>query len=262
MPPRRRGHSLTAYHLWFSEHGLRQIIPYIGKVAHNIQASFAGFAEKIDRNGCKEAKWKTWAEMNSSTGVKPRKGERRPLSAAQRDSRSEAIWIIGVPARRDADVGQAEQTFDGRPFADIVPLGAMADPLQQIAGNDRSHAPIPGQEKEQDDAADSQRNADQMDIKIEGQAMPLAPIPQTATEEAQDGPAPPRRRGPFCRLRIRVCHHIRSTVRIPKRSRPRWITRAVKSQSNSRLCRNGAVSALSTGQFWKKPLYVLAKSQR
>src|SRR4029434_4666492 len=56
--------------------------------------------------------------------------------------------------------------------------------------------------------------------------------------------------------------YIRSTVRMPSKPRPHLITRAVRSHSSNRLSRNAGVGALSTGQFWKKPLYVLARSHR
>src|SRR5262249_38341909 len=56
--------------------------------------------------------------------------------------------------------------------------------------------------------------------------------------------------------------HIRSTVRMPSSDSPRWITRPVRSHSNSRLRRSSGVSALSTGQFWKKLLKPLDSSHR
>jgi hypothetical protein len=66
----------------------------------------------------------------------------------------------------------------------------MADPLQQVADDDGANAPIPGPEEQQDAAADGQRDANQVDEEIEGQAMPFAPIAQATAKKAQDGPAP------------------------------------------------------------------------
>ena len=71
-----------------------------------------------------------------------------------RGGESEAVRIIGVPARRDANIGQAEKAFNCGPFADIVALGQMADPLQQVSGHEGADAPIPGPNEEKDDAAD------------------------------------------------------------------------------------------------------------
>ena len=111
------------------------------------------------------------------------------ISARRNGCVLEAVGIVGVPARRDADIGQPEQAFDRRPFADIVTLGKVADPLQQIAENDCADAPIPIPEEEHDNAADGERYADQVDIEVERQLMAQSPALQTAAKEAQNGPA-------------------------------------------------------------------------
>lgn len=89
------------------------------------------------------------------------------LSAKGADCDLEAVGIVGVPARCDADVRQSEQAFDRRPFANIVALGEMADPLQQIAEYESANAPIPIREEQHHEAADGKRNANQVDIKVE-----------------------------------------------------------------------------------------------
>ena len=89
------------------------------------------------------------------------------LSAKRDDCDLEAVGIVGVPARCDADVGPSEQAFDRRPFTDIVALGKMADPLQQIAENESADAPIPIREEQHHEAADGERNANQVNIKVE-----------------------------------------------------------------------------------------------
>ena len=66
---------------------------------------------------------------------------------------SEVICIrhrLPLPARRDADIGKAEHSFDRRPFSDVVAFDHMAGVLQQIAKDERGHTPVPGQEKEQE----------------------------------------------------------------------------------------------------------------
>src|SRR5947207_8511151 len=71
-----------------------------------------------------------------------------PASAAgdgrTSDAALQAVWVFRVPARRDADVGQAEQALDGGPFAEVVAFGAMADPLKEVAEYEGAQAPVPG----------------------------------------------------------------------------------------------------------------------
>src|SRR5690348_16184454 len=45
----------------------------------------------------------------------------------------QTIRIFGIPARRDADVGQTEQALDGRPLTQVIALGEMADVLEHVA---------------------------------------------------------------------------------------------------------------------------------
>src|SRR5579883_1128258 len=99
-------------------------------------------------------KWRIWAEIDSSAGNRQRGRKGEGLYAEMRGGVSEAVRIVGVPTRRDADIAQTEQAFDRRPLADIVALGEMADPLQQVADNESANAPIPGKEEQHHDAAD------------------------------------------------------------------------------------------------------------
>src|SRR5437879_5887166 len=73
-------------------------------------------------------------------------------------------------ARRHADIGQAEHALDGRPFAEVVALDAVADPLQEVAGGKSQGGPVPlvPRQREQQDRGDhqGQRNADQVDAVV------------------------------------------------------------------------------------------------
>ncbi len=86
----------------------------------------------------------------------------------------ENVGVSRVPARGNANIRKAKQSFDGRPFAKVVAFEAMADPLQQIADDDRCQAPRP-RKKQQGDADDSHWNADQMQNEIDRQLMPQPP---------------------------------------------------------------------------------------
>ena len=70
-----------------------------------------------------------------------------PVSAAvgvpSRNAALQAIWVLWVPTRRNADVGHTEETLDRGPFAEVVALGTMADPLKEIAHYQGGDAPVP-----------------------------------------------------------------------------------------------------------------------
>jgi hypothetical protein len=100
--------------------------------------------------------------------------------------------VVGVPdgvllpSGSNADVRQAERPFDGCPFADIIALDRMANVLQQVTQNERADSPVPGQEKEQEQAGHGQRDPEQMYREVERVAVPLAPIAQRSAQKTQD----------------------------------------------------------------------------
>src|SRR6266545_3772462 len=89
--------------------------------------------------------------------------QERPLRVSWRIcGEGETRWLRGwslalLPARRNADVGQAEEAFDARPLAEVVALDAMADVLQDVSQDKGADAPVPlvpRQGEQQDDAGD------------------------------------------------------------------------------------------------------------
>src|SRR6516162_8746878 len=53
-----------------------------------------------------------------------------------------------LPPRRHSDVGQAEQGLDACPLSHVVALGRMAHPLKEVADEQSTHSPIPGNSRE------------------------------------------------------------------------------------------------------------------
>src|SRR5947209_5626133 len=119
---------------------------------------------------------------------------------------SKAVGVVRFPARRDADVGQAEQALDRGPLADVVALRQVADPLQQVADDERRQRPVPlvGKEQQEGQAGDRQRDAEEVDVEVERQLVAQPPALQAPAQEVTQGAA--RRRvhesSSMCRLRL------------------------------------------------------------
>ena len=91
--------------------------------------------------------------------------------------------VVGgvLPARRDADVRKSQQPLDPRPLPHIVTFHAMPDELKNITtdqGRQRPIARAPRQHEQQGNPGTGERNAGQVDPKVDRVLMAVEPIPQ------------------------------------------------------------------------------------
>lgn len=108
------------------------------------------------------------------------------------DAALQAIGVFRVPARRDSNIGHAEQSLDGGPFTNVVAFGTVSDPLKEIAEYQGGYPPIPRQSPEAQpvrrpcgeedyDAGDDQWDANHVDVEVERQLMAeFPPLQATA----------------------------------------------------------------------------------
>ncbi len=103
------------------------------------------------------------------------------------DPEKESGGRLALPARGNADVRQAEQALDARPFAQVIPLDAVPNVLQEVAQDKGANAPVPlvpRQREQQHHASDGHRDAEQVNPEVERMAVALQPVAQGAAERA------------------------------------------------------------------------------
>jgi len=86
------------------------------------------------------------------------------------------------PARRDANVRAAKETFDGCPLADVVAFDPVADELQYVPQHERGQAYPAGQDEQQNKAPHGQGDSDEVHAEVERVAVALPPVAQDAAE--------------------------------------------------------------------------------
>jgi hypothetical protein len=81
-----------------------------------------------------------------------------------------------LPLGRDAHIWQTQESFNRRPFSDVIAFDTVPDELQKISNYERRRGPIPGNNKEQNDPGHREGNANHVNPKVDRMPVPLQPI--------------------------------------------------------------------------------------